>query len=54
MHAVFLSLKTVLDSSRGRLLRIQMVSALLIRLEAFVAEHSYAHAWGALKLDQVV
>lgn len=43
MHAVSVSLKTVLDSSCGSLLRIHTVSELLIRLVPFSAKDSYAH-----------
>lgn len=43
MHAVSLSLKTVLDSSCRSLLRIHIVSELLIKLVPFSAKDSYAH-----------
>lgn len=51
MHAVFLFLKTILDSSSGSLLRIHIVSVLLIRLAPLLAKDSYAHVLEGLKVS---
>lgn len=51
VRVVSLSLKTVLDSSCGILLRIHIVSELLIRLVPFSAKDSYAYILEGTKVS---